>query len=315
MRIVLPGALPDPREARELTAYLHKTAPTLARWMEQGLAAATRADPAETGCTPYETWQLRERGFRPRPEQNFASGLGPLYLGEAAADTAMPPGQPVWLVELVHVSPSRDGAALLPAASLAITPEQSVALFQSVAPMFADSGFHLHAMGPRHWRIDLPPDYTPVAASPALVSLTSVNDWWPQALEDRPWRRLANEAQMLWFEHPVNQARYAQGQMPVNSLWLFGGASLEQLTTAPARADTQVHPELLACNASHDWSGWLAALGDLESRVFQPLSASPMPDLVLTGSDRLVQLNKPARWRQWLPRSRNAWRNWWSPQD
>src|SRR5690606_39313678 len=27
MRIVLPGALPDPREARELTPYLQKTAP------------------------------------------------------------------------------------------------------------------------------------------------------------------------------------------------------------------------------------------------------------------------------------------------
>src|SRR5690606_24961280 len=118
MRIVLPGALPDPREARELTPYLHKTAPTLAGWMEQGPATTTHADPAETGCTPYEAWQLRERGFRPQPGQNLASGLGPLYLGDTATHTAVQAPHPVWLVELVHVSPSRDGAALLPAADL-----------------------------------------------------------------------------------------------------------------------------------------------------------------------------------------------------
>src|SRR3546814_10971273 len=115
MRIVLPGALPDPREARELTTYLASTAPTLLGWLQRGRATATPADPADAGCTPLEQWQLAVCGFQPQTGQNLAAGLGPLLAADATE-----PNQPVWLAELVHVSPSRDGAALLPAHELAI---------------------------------------------------------------------------------------------------------------------------------------------------------------------------------------------------
>src|SRR5690606_37868112 len=109
MRIVLPGALPDPREARELISYLPATAPTLLGWLERGRATTTPADPAKSACTPFEHWQLTRQGFHPEAGQNFATGLGP-----SLASNVSKSNQPVWLVELVHVSPSRDGAALLP---------------------------------------------------------------------------------------------------------------------------------------------------------------------------------------------------------
>lgn len=312
MRIVLPGALPDPREARELTAYLPKAAPTLLGWLQRAHARSIAADPARSGCTPYEQWQLLARGFSPKGDQNFATGLGPLWAqGVAEQD------QPVWLVELVHVSPSRDGAALIPASELAITSEQSVALFESAQSLFGDSAFELTPSGTCHWRIVPPDTYTPTSASPTLVSITSVNDWWPQDLDGRPWRRLVNELQMLWFDHPVNHARYQQGLMPVNSLWLFGGARADQLPTTPASRDTLVYDELQAFNVKHDWSGWLAALAQLETRVFAPLADKRMPELILTGSDRIVELTSGTLggWAQWLPRRRNAWSHWWSPQN
>ncbi|SHI10588.1 hypothetical protein [Pollutimonas bauzanensis] len=312
MQIVLPGALPDPREARELTSYLQKTAPTLLRWLEQGRARSIPADPAQTGCTPYEQWQLTTRGFKPGDGQNLSAGLAPLWAGPLARDQA-----PVWLAELVHVAPSRDGAALLPARELAITPEQSVALFESAQSLFAGTGFTLQARGTEHWRLGLPEGFAPLCASPALVSISSVNDWWPQDIGARPWRRLVNELQMLWFDHPVNQARYRQGLVPVNSLWLFGGASADQLQ-APARPGAvQTHDALLAPGISHDWGGWLAALGQLETQIFRPLAAGKAPELVLTGADRIVEVRPDAwqQWTQWLPGSRQAWRKWWSPQD
>ena len=313
MRIVLPGALPDPLEARELTPHLQASAPTLLGWLRQGRARVTAADPARGGCTPYEQWQLLDRGFRPGAEQNFATGLGPLWAQDVAEQD-----QPVWLVELVHVSPARDGAALLPASELAITAEDSVALFDSVHGLFAEVGFLLQPSDARHWRITLPDGYAPACASPALVSITSVNDWWPQDIASRPWRRLVNEVQMLWFEHPVNQARYRQGLVPVNSLWLFGGASAGQLDAAAARQDDKVCHEPQEYATKHDWGGWLAALAQLEQTLFAPLSGAKAPELVLTGTSRIVEL-APAttlgRWAQWLPGSRNAWSHWWSPQS
>lgn len=313
MQIVLPGALPDPREARELTSYLQKTAPTLLRWLQQGRARSISADPALTGCTPYEQWLLTARGFKTRGEQNLSAGLGPLWLQQTAPDNA-----PIWLAELVHVSPSRDGAALLPASELAITPEQSVALFESAQILFAESGFTLHADSAERWRVELPQSFAPQSASPALVSHSTVNDWWPQDIAARPWRRLVNELQMAWFEHPVNQARYQESLVPINSLWLFGGASGDQLLPDNGVAgDVQIHDALLAPATSHDWGGWLAALEQLEAEVFKPLAGLPAPALVLTGPDRIVEI-KPASWAQWiqwLPGSRLAWRKWWSPQN
>ena len=312
MQIVLPGALPDPREARELTSYLQKTAPTLLRWLERGRARITPADPAQTGCTPYEQWQLIQHGFRPLEGQNLSAGLAPLWAEHAAQSDA-----PVWLAELVHVSPSRDGAALLPASELTITPEQSVALFESALSIFEGTGFSAHACSTERWRLELPTDFAPRCASPALVSVSSVNDWWPQDITARPWRRLVNELQMLWFEHPVNQARYQQGLVPINSLWLFGGASANQLRSSGLLADVRTYDALLAPCISHDWGSWLAALDQLETRVFRPLASDKPPGLVLTGRDRLIEVG-PTPWgqlTQWLPGSQQAWRKWWSHQN
>lgn len=312
MRIVLPGALPEPGQASELISYLQKNAPTLLGWMQRARARSITADPAVSGCTPYEQWQLTACGFRPDAGQKLSAGLGPLWLRKTAT-----PNEPVWLLELVHVAPSRDGAALLPASELAITPEQSVALFESVQALFSEAGFVLHADSAERWRLTLPPGFAPESASPALVGMTSVNDWWPQDMSARPWRRLVNEVQMLWFDHPVNQQRYQQNQMPINSLWLYGGASGRQLAQRLPLGDTQVDDSLLGPSIRQDWGAWLAALNELEGRLFRPLADKAQPELVLTGRERIVELRPPALGNlgRWLPGSRNTWRNWWSPQS
>lgn len=311
MQIVLPGALPDAEAARELSAYLPKTAPTLLHWLERSRWRTVTADPAYSGCTPYEHWELDICGFRPAPDQLFSAGLAPLRLHEHLA-----PDRAVWLAELAHVSPSRDGAALLPANTLEITPEQSVSLFQSASELFAENGFRLQPHSAEQWRIDLPEEWRPKCASPALVGITSVNDWWTQDLAGRPWRKLVNELQMLWFDHPVNKARHTDNQLPINSLWLYGGASLSQLQNKRAATGYTIDASLLESQVRHDWGGWLAALTRLEAELFLPL-ANKQPNLVLTGSDRYIEITPSslARWKNYLPGNRNTWRQWWSRQN
>ena len=312
MQIVLPGALPDPREARELTPHMLKAAPTLARWLEQSRATVTQANPGVSGCTSYERWQLAARGFVPGRGQNFCAGLGPLWGADPAAPDA--PDTPVWLAELVHVSPSREGARLLAASQLDIAPDESVALFEAAHSAFQGSGFQARPLDTQHWRIAIEGDFSPVCASPRLVSLSSVNEWWPQDTAARPWRKLVNELQMTWFEHPVNLARQERGLPPINSLWLFGGARPEQFPTAHKTEPFQVHEELLGPMLAHDWSAWLQALGELEARVLRP-SASSRPGLVLLGGDKYVELTSRGRLAALLPGARSSWRSWWSPRD
>lgn len=312
MRIVLPGALPDPREARELLPHLTKTAPSLLAWLERSRATCIVADPAQTYCTAWEYWQLLQHGFTAGPEQTASSGLGPLagHSVQSGAD------DPVWLVELSHVSPSRDGAVLIPARDLAITPEESNALFESSQTLFEQTGFSLFPSSADQWRITLPPGFHPACPSPELVAATTVNDWWRQDLEGREWRRLANEVQMLWFDHPVNQKRFDQGRMPINNLWLFGGARPAQLKTVPDatlpayHADHRLRGPMLA----QDWASWLEGMGQLETEVFPSLDRTS--EVTMVGRDRIVSYTTENRfWKRLHPGTKESWKKWWSPQN
>jgi hypothetical protein len=43
------------------------------------------------------------------------------------------------------------------------------------------------------------------------------------------WRSLQNEAQMLFFSHPVNEAREATGKPMISGVWFWGGGVLPEL--------------------------------------------------------------------------------------
>ncbi|WP_397475370.1 hypothetical protein [Pusillimonas sp.] len=310
MHIVLPGALPGPEAARALLPHLEKTAPTFVGWLSGGRARMQAVEPEVSGCTAYEQWQLEQARFSPEPQQNLNAGLGPLL----TENRDIEPKQPVWLAELIHMAPTQSSTALLTALDLNITQEQSVALFESAQTLFDETGFHLHHDSHTRWRIDPPPGFAFHSTSPSVVATASVNDWWPQDEAVRPWRRLFNEIQMLWFDHPVNLARQAQGERPVNGLWLFGGGRMEQLATAPSPVETRHYRALLAPFMAQDWGGWLAALAELEAEVFVPLARQgTQPELVLTGRNEIVTLEPRAmaRLAKWLRGGRNTWSKWW----
>lgn len=314
MHIVLPGALPDTDAARALAPHVQKTAPALVGWLSNARVKLQAIKPAVTGCTAYEQWQLERAGYQPDPNQNLAAGLGPLWV----KNKNLAPAQSIWLAELVHLAPTQSSTAMLTSHDLNITQEQSVALFESAQALFDDTGFSLYPDTDCRWRVEPPADCNFNCASPALVASTSVNDWWVRNEETRPWRRLFNELQMLWFDHPVNHARQAQGLPPVNGLWLFGGGRPEQLLLSAPTSEVQLYEALQAPFAAQDWGAWLSALADLETQVFQPLSQQRIqPTLVLTGRTDIATLEPRAlgRWTQWLPRNRNSWSKWWSHRN
>jgi len=311
MQIVIPGALPDARTARELIPHLERQAPLLVGRFRSARPHAQAIDLLQTACTAAEFWQLTRRGFTPGTNQNMSSGLGPLH----AATENNAAHDPVWLIELVHVSPSRDGAALLPATRLSIQQDQSLALFAAAEPVFADHGLRARAISATRWQIWLPDTFPAHAsASPTLVSQTRVNDWWPQDDAARPWRRLVNELQMTWHDHPVNRARGDMGLPPVNSVWLYGGACPSQLVAATEQLLED--SRLLEPFLEQDWGRWLERAGEL-SQWLTPHDAKTT-ELVLLGEDRIVTL-QPGYWlsnlTKRLPGAQNQWRNWWSPQN
>ena len=308
MRIVLPGALPGPTIAAELLSHLPAAAPRLIKWLENSQATHVAADPEQTRCTPLEAWQLRASDYQAQSGQVRGAGLGPFLANGHITDD-----KPVWLLELVHLAAAREGAILQPARTLAITAEESQALYDTASALFTDTDFKLEPLATTHWRVHLPDGYQPACASPELVSLGNVTDWWEQDVNGRAWRRLANELQMAWFDHAVNQSRAEQGQTPINGVWLFGGGRRSQLGQPASRADAQIDTSLLQAWRTADWGSWLTALKQLDETVFASFGAQAQPELVLAGHDDFVVL-KPGKslWQRLQPNHRNKWKKWWS---
>lgn len=300
MHIVLSGALPDPEVASELAPHLEKQAPTLARWLERADAGISPSPAADTRCTPLEHWLLQARGFQPAQSGHISAGLGPLRL-------PVDDDEPVWLGELVHMAPSRDGAALLPAGTLDISPDEAQALYESAGELIGDSGLRISPQTSDTWRVFWPEHVELDCASPELVAGSSVNDWWPQEDAARPWRQLINSLQMAWFDHPVNLARQQAGRPSINSLWLYGGARRSQLSRA-LPPDLHIDTRLQAMLLSQSWSGWIDTLAAIEQDLLAPL-AHTRPQLVLTGREHYAQVEPRTSWLGRL--RRQDWRSWW----
>ncbi|EJO30450.1 hypothetical protein [Achromobacter marplatensis] len=311
MLIVIPGALPALPVAAELAKLLPERAPTLHSWLLAGAARPAAFDVRAHGCTAFESWQLTRAGYTPEPGLLQGAGLGPLLAAGQA-----PAGDAVWLAELVHLALGADQANLLDPGQMDLLPEETAALLDTARPLFEGTGFAVDALSPQRWRLRLPDGLRPQTASPQVVAGQRLNEWWRQDTETRPWRRLLNEIQMAWHEHPVNDARAARGLAPVNALWLYGGGTPWPI--APAGPE-RVLTDLDAPQRTGDWSAWLDALAELDAQHLRPLAGKKgVPDtateLLLLGDDRQVALTLKPRGGLLglLPAPKKNWSAWWS---
>ncbi|MBK1781149.1 hypothetical protein JHL22_07960 [Advenella sp. WQ 585] len=308
MDIVISGILPHSSIAAELASQAAKAAPSLFQKLENSKGTVHLLDPGETGCTPFEYWQLAHRQFTPAGQQNYAAGLGPLY-----APRQYNRDQPVWLLELAHIALGAANATLLTADDLVISESESLALFESAQVVFSESPFKLLQFDTQRWHIEIPPDMVLPSLSPNLIASRFVYDWWPQDTASRPLRKLINALQVEWHEHPVNLAR-RQANLPlINGAWVFGGATPAQLQPAPTANPPRILQQLEVAHRKQDWGQWLAILANLEQDVFSALPANKNGNLILTGYDRLVVVSADAMpaWLCKLLNRNHKWKDWW----
>jgi hypothetical protein len=139
------------------------------------------------------------------------------------------PGTSGWLrADPVHLRVDRDQLLLdaLPAATL--SDGDAARLVATLNAHFAADGMKFSATDARSWYVETgePPhaSFTPLSeASGSNADLLR-----PQGPDAMAWQRIGNEVQMLLHEHPVNQAREARGELPVNSVWFWGAGVLPQ---------------------------------------------------------------------------------------
>ncbi len=305
MDIVILGAIPHDLMAKESEAYIEKQAPVFTRLLQTHKASTEWLDIETIGCTPYEYYQLKKANYQ--GENNFyAKGTAPLYA--STHFNTFPSHQAVYLMELTYVEIGQHHASLYTSDELNITPDEAKALFDSSIEVLAHSPYRLLQHNNNMALMDMGDNFTLPLFSPSLLATGHLNDWHQLGDLARPLRNVLAELQILWYNHPINQARQARGLKPINSAWIYGGACFNEIH--PASSPTEkVLSQLSKVHLHQDWGRWIAELATLDTQL-APLSQSSHR-YILFGFDRIVTLTPKPFWAK-LINNKSEWKQWWS---
>ena len=148
--------------------------------------------------------------------------IAPITLQSDGGDA----GAHYWLrADPVHLRVMRDRIVLASPDELRLTQPDAEALAHSIGEHFGPA-FRPQTLHSARWylRLDQPPRLHTTPLSLAVGC--DIDPLLPQGEDAMQFRTQLNELQMLLFDHPVNQARETRGELPVSSLWLWGGGCL-----------------------------------------------------------------------------------------
>src|SRR5262245_3710901 len=137
------------------------------------------------------------------------------------------PGTDFWMrADPVHLSVGHHSLAL-DGAALDVSRAEADALTGTLNAHFGDA-LPFHAPKPDRWYVKIPrPELQ--TTPPYEARGVAVGDGLPTGADSMRYRALMNEVQMLLHEHPVNTEREARGAPAANSVWFWGGGTLEAL--------------------------------------------------------------------------------------
>ena len=139
------------------------------------------------------------------------------------ADGGMP-GSAWWLrADPAHLQATRADLTLARSGDLGLTPPDCAALAETINRHFAGDNLELVAACTDRWYLRAAQPQDLVTTPPEQAAGRSIDALLPRGGQALAWHRRLNEIQMLLHEHPVNLAREARGELPVNSVWLWGG--------------------------------------------------------------------------------------------
>ena len=274
---LLTRATPGPRETHD-DPYL-RTLP-----QERWLAGRAGLDTTQVPTAPF--MRLADRAAAGLPAE------------AAGTDTGWACLQPV------HIHAARDHLVLMHPDQLDIRADEADTLRAAIAELLGETGIRLEAPHPARWYVPEDTFGELQATTPVRATGRNIDIWMQAGPRARDWRRLQNEIQMTWHGHPVNDAREAEGRLPVNSVWLHGGgkaanarkladtvltgdpfmaglalAAGSRVGPQPARfaevagTDGSVMCLLDSATEAHiasDWGLWLERMHALDAEWFQP---------------------------------------------
>jgi hypothetical protein len=204
--VLLPALLAAPAEVRLGALEL--------------LLARARASTAP--AVSVSRWLLD--AFEVQGVEGEAVPLGALTLLGEGGDA----GDALWArADPVHLRLMRDRLIMVPSPVFALSAEEAQALTGSLNLHFQDQ-LEFHAVRPDQWCVRFA-EPVELQAAPSPLEAAGRDANLGRAPGPSRSAALMNEAQMLLHAHPVNEAREARGELPINSVWLWGGGRQPQV--------------------------------------------------------------------------------------
>jgi hypothetical protein len=135
-----------------------------------------------------------------------------------------------WLAcDPVHLRFHQEHLILAGMGHFGITLGEAQTLVATLNAELAEHG-RFHAASAERWYLQLSDAALLDGFSAAPLSTVSgrrIEGLLAESTSARGMRRLVNDIQMILHAHPLNQQRENAGQMTINSLWLWGGGTLQ----------------------------------------------------------------------------------------
>ncbi len=251
--------------------------PTLTQLLSR--LQATQRDSADE----YSLSPPHERALAAAWGWTGADGALPWAAQHAVAD-GLAVGDQAWgELTPVHWHVGRDHISLADPAALRLEDDESRSLLDAIRSLFESEGWSI-AWGQalRWYAADDSLDGLACASIDRVIG-RNVDLWLPNVAQARSIRRLQAEVQMLLYQHPVNDAREARGELSVNSFWLSGCGRAQAADVSAVDVELRLRAPLLA----DDWAAWADAWRELDGSVLaDALSraerAEPGDEMVLT---------------------------------
>ncbi len=250
---------------------------------------------------PHEVWLTRQFGLTGDGKDNTSPPVATALMQSFGLESA----DGTWFVlQPVHIHIARDHLVLTNPKQLELPEQEARPLFDVAQPLFEEYGKELIYGDASTWFVRADDWSTLQTSSPDAAGGHNIDIWMPKGQGERDWRKVQNEVQMHWFDHPVNAEREARRLKPVNSIWLWGGAAPK----APVQTKYA---------QAFNLRGWMTAFGQLTAQHERTATAE---DIVktLSGSGLLMldDLLAPALsndWGRWLEGMRGLEVAWFAP--
>lgn len=289
--LLLPDLIWPERELRDI--YRDLDTPALERLLAKGRRQTEDADAEST-----EAWLCRRFGVDRQADWPAA----PYCL---LADGGAPGGQHWLRADPVHLRLEGNQLVLVDSGVFSVRQQEAEQLADSLNAHFSADGLAFYPLRPDRWYLRtesaLALETTPLAKAAGR----SIDTLLPRGADASTWRARLNEIQMLLHGHPVNEARESAGELPINSVWPWGGGELRD--TAATRFNAVWSRDAFAAGlarATH------IAAHDLPESAADFLRASTSQSVNLILLDQLrgaAQYGDAHGWRENLARLERDW--------